>query len=166
MKLNHKPSQNIIIRTLSSDDLFSFIDLWSEGFESDPYAFRTSITKWKQKLEIEIKKDFYSSIRKKNFILGAFFETKLIGMVGIYQYKENFNLWGTLVRRSYRGKCLGNTLIIEAIKNLVSANPQVQNLYLEVFSSAHAARSLYKKLGFREIETKDTGEIIAVKSLR
>lgn len=163
---NQKSSQDITFRTLSPTDIFDFIDLWNEAFVSDPYAFRTSIEKWKQKPESEIEKDFYSSIRKRSFILGAFFEKKLVGMVGIHHYKDNFTLWGTFVRSSHRKRNIGHDLIALSIENLVSSNPTVRDLYLEVFSVAHAARSMYKKAGFREIETKKTGEILAVKKLR
>lgn len=163
---NENEPQNFTMRALLPGDLSRFIDLWNEAFASDPYAFRTSIQKWKQKPEIEIRKDFYASIRKKNFILGAFSETKLVGMVGVYQHKDNFSLWGTFVRASCRGKNIGHDLIILAIEKLRSADPMAQKLYLEVFSSAQAARSMYKKIGFREIETKNSGEILAVKSLR
>lgn len=163
---NQKASQKLVIRALANNDLFSFIDLWNEAFESDPYAFRTSLKKWKQKQEVEIERDFLLSIRKKNFILGAFLETKLVGMVGISHHKDNFTLWGTFVRSSCRGKNIGHDLIVLAIEKLVSVNPTVQHLYLEVFSSAQAARSMYKQMGFREIETKSTGEILAVKNVR
>lgn len=161
-----KLPQGITIAKLLSGDLPRYVDLWNEAFESDPYAFRTSISKWKEKPENEIEKDFYSSIRNKNFILGAFCEDQLIGMVGMYSHKSNFTLWGTFVRSAFRGQNVGEQLIVTAIQKLHLFNPEVRELYLEVRSGAKAARSLYAKLGFREMKSKPTGEIIAVKKLR
>lgn len=165
MSLN-PPTDEIIIRALAPEDLPDFVDLWDEAFFSDPYAFRTSSKNWKQKPKLEVKKSFYASIRKQNFILGAFCGTQLIGMVGIYHHKGNFTLWGTFVRQAYRGKKVGYNLITQAIEKLVCGQIKAQNLYLEVFSAARAARSMYAKIGFREVESKTTGEILAVKNLR
>lgn len=161
-----KKLEGVAIAKLLSGDLTHYIDLWNEAFVSDPYAFRTSITKWKEKPEIEIEKEFYASIRNKNFVLGAFFENQLIGMVGIFHHKSDYTLWGTFVRSAFRGKNIGQELITAAIKKLHLSNPEVRDLYLEVRSGAKTARALYAKLGFREMRNKPTGEIIAVKRLR
>lgn len=154
------------LRILNSGDIAQFINLWDEAFSTDQYAFRTTKDKWDQKSLIEKKKNFEHSILKPNFILGAFSQSALIGMVGISQKESDFMLWGTFVSSTFRGENIGYSLVKKAIVYLILSNPNVDHLYLEVFSSAQAARSLYKKLGFIENETRLTGEIIATKTLR
>ncbi|MGZ3771113.1 MAG: GNAT family N-acetyltransferase [Bdellovibrio sp.] len=163
---NNKEIENgIIIRDLFPQDLGQFRDLWTEAFTSDPYAFRTTPEKWQQKTEKQISKDFYSSIHKQNFILGAFYGSRLVGMVGIYTYKSQLSLWGTFVRPDFRGKKISEKLIRAAIEKLLLKKSVSKEIYLEVFSAAKSARALYKKIGFKEIEIKPTGEIVARLSL-
>ncbi len=89
----------------------------------------------------------------------------MIGMVGIRQQKTNFMLWGTFVRTSFRGRNIGNDLVEKAVEKISLSHREIQQISLEVFSSAQAARALYKKLGFIETESRSTGEIVLIKSL-
>lgn len=153
-------------RSLAPGDVSQFIDLWDEAFSTDPYAFRTTKDKWSQKPTSEKEKNFESSILDPNFILGAFCHSVLVGMVGIRQQEADFMVWGTFVHSSFRGGNVGHSLVEKAIEKISSSHPDVHHLHLEVFSSAQAARSLYKKLGFIETESRTTGEIIAVRPFR
>ena len=153
-------------KLLTIADVGQFLGLWDEAFSSDPYAFRTTKDRWAQKPINEKVKNFENSILHPNFILGAFYESELIGMVGIRRQEVDFMLWGTFVRSTFRNDNIGFSLVEGVIEKLNLSLLETTNLYLEVFTSALAARSLYNKLGFVELESKSTGEIVAVRSFR
>lgn len=97
---------------------------------------------------------FYPVAVRKGTIIGALamthFTNKKNGLPGWW-------LWGVLVRGPYRGLGIGEALVRNALKVAEERGATEVNLF--VFEKARAARRLYEKIGFREIEAKELEEI-------
>ncbi len=67
------------------------------------------------------------------------------------RWKEEGNVaMGLAVSRAHRGKGLGEKLLRETIR-LAKRRFKPKNVYLRVFSDNKVAKSLYRKVGFRDI---------------
>jgi [ribosomal protein S18]-alanine N-acetyltransferase len=87
----------------------------------------------------------------------------LVGSIGVFYHKHAGLAVGMFVRASYRGRGIGKALLERTFT--WARQRGVAALSLHVFPHNHAARALYRKTGFREIErferdvTRRTGEV-------
>jgi ribosomal protein S18 acetylase RimI-like enzyme len=87
-------------------------------------------------------------------VLGAFEESELVGMLGLVRESRRkvahrAFLWGMFVAPQARDRGTGQRLIEAAIERLRAA--KVEQVHLEVATTAESARRLYRKMGFAVI---------------
>ena len=73
----------------------------------------------------------------------------VLGYAGLWAAADEAHLTNIAVRTSYRGRGIGELLLISAIEFAVERNAQV--ITLEVRPSSTEARALYSKYGFTEV---------------
>ncbi|MDP8220788.1 MAG: GNAT family N-acetyltransferase [Candidatus Stygibacter frigidus] len=116
------------IRKLSINDYDSFRSLRQCHLETDPQSVSTSAKDWRsaprEKIEALL---IYNGMRTDDFILGAFSDEKLLGMIGFKRetrkpstmHKGMF--WGFFVRPERRNKGIGKALVEKWIFRLTGA---------------------------------------------
>ena len=91
--------------------------------------------------------------KKDWFILGAFENDKLIGMVGFFRYEQvktqhKGMIWGMFVHPDFQGKGIGADLMYDAIQRAVNMNGL--DIILIGYTEGNAAtQKLYEKVGFK-----------------
>lgn len=80
--------------------------------------------------------------------LVAEWEEEIIGYCGVWIVLDEANITNVAVHSAYRGKRVGENLMVHAIE--MSAVYGAKTMSLEVRVSNKVAQSLYKKLGFEE----------------
>lgn len=80
--------------------------------------------------------------------LVALQQDKVIGYAGMWLVLDEAHITNVAVHPEYRGKKLGEALMIKTMRQAVLLG--AVRMTLEVRPSNHAARELYKKLGFKE----------------
>ena len=86
-----------------------------------------------------------------NVVLGAFDESRLIGMVSMGWLGVNATLFGLFVIPNYRRRQVAKTLI-KAL-SFEAAKVSCRNLKLEVLQQNAAAIALYESMGFLRTST-------------
>ncbi len=77
-------------------------------------------------------------------------DDKLVGALNVFEHRYAGLVIGMLVRAQYRRRGIGRALIDRV--DAWAREHAVKELHLHVFPHNEAARSLYLKAGFREIE--------------
>jgi ribosomal-protein-alanine N-acetyltransferase len=72
----------------------------------------------------------------------------IVGFLGVWYMVEEAHIVSIGVRREYRGRGIGELLLIAAIEQAMKRRARVATLEVRVSNSV--ARNLYKKYGFRE----------------
>lgn len=71
---------------------------------------------------------------------------EIIASIRIEKERQNYALYGFVVRADYRGQGLGRKILTQILQQLMKE--QAQEIYLEVESTNAAAYHLYQSLGF------------------
>lgn len=100
--------------------------------------------------------NFKTILKNDNtFLLGAFDENKLVGILTLIIYQiptgKNGRIEDVVVDESYRGKKIGEQLSLMAINKGKELN--LNKMFLTSNPSRIAANSLYQKIGFRHGKT-------------
>lgn len=104
-----------------------------------------------------------------NFVLGAFADGQLVGMVGFFRSpdektRHTGRVWGVYVKREHRGKGVGKALMEELVRR-ARPQPALEQINLAVADGQAPARTLYLQLGFeiygREPRALKVGEVYA-----
>ena len=138
----------IKIKKLSADRWKDYRDLRLEALKSDPIAFGKS---YEEEITLS-KKEWEKRIKNALF---ALLNDKPIGMI-VYiidnqqKTKHVANIFGTYVKKEYRGQDIGKKLIESAIL-LIKKNKNVIKIKIAVNPEQKAALKLYKKYGFKPI---------------
>lgn len=97
----------------------------------------------------------YSRFQLKgdDFVLGAFVEDALVGVVtfrreGRLKVRHKGQVFGMFVAEEARGKGIGRALV-QGLIDEVRGLDGVEQINLDVFTTATAARALYLSLGFK-----------------
>jgi len=135
----------INVKQLPPDRWKDYRSLRLEALRSDPLAFGSSYEEEEGLAEDEWK-------RRINNALFALSKDKPVGMiVYVVNHKiktQHFaNIFGTYVKKEYRGKGIGKKLIESAIDN-IQENVNVSKIELTVNPEQKAAVRLYEKCGF------------------
>lgn len=143
-------------RILTVSDIEDFIHLRAEGLQFSPEAFGESYNEFKKRTLNDYKSAFPQS--ENNFIVGAFENGKLVGVVGYYQknaekMKHKGSIWGMYVTPNNRGKGIGRRLLEYAIEK-AKLFEDILQIELAVISTNESARKLYESIGFESFGTE------------
>ncbi|EFM12493.1 GCN5-related N-acetyltransferase [Paenibacillus curdlanolyticus YK9] len=139
-----------MIRQLLHTDVEDYWKLRLAALQGFPEAFGASYEEVKDNSIAAVRERI--GITEENFILGAFQEGQLIGMVGFrrehqVKVKHKGILWGMYVKQDFQGRGIGKELVQE----LISRAKQLQGLEqinLMVADHNDRAIALYHTIGF------------------
>jgi RimJ/RimL family protein N-acetyltransferase len=139
------------IRFLTPDDAPEYSRLRLEMLETDPQAFSSSAEEHRS-LSMDELRYRMGSVEEDQFIVGAFEEGRLSGVVGFHREKglktrHKGRIWGVYIAPEKRGHGLARDMI-EMVLQRASAIPGLEQILLSVAATQTAAFHLYQSLGF------------------
>ncbi len=140
------------IRPLNVKDAGIYRTIRLEAVQDSPLAFAESAAEAREK-SFDDYVNYLDAHARGDFVLGAFDDEKLIGVVGFYRtahrnHLHKGTLWGMYVRPVYRRRGVGAALILAAVES-ARRTSGVRRINLSVNASNAAAKHLYEKTGFR-----------------
>ena len=141
------------IRILKPNDARKYWDLRLRMLREEPNAFGASYEEALETSFEEIAQRFQDRwTTEENFIVGAFADDQLVGVVGFYRQdglksRHKGTIWGMYVAPEARGQGIGRTLLSEAIAHAKMLSG-LEQIGLSVVTEKRAARNLYRSLGF------------------
>jgi len=134
------------VRRLSGADAAAFQALRLEALAGHPAAFAAAYDEEADQslAEVALRLDHSA-------VFGAFAGGALAGSAGVAiparaKKRHKGDLWGVYVREDARGQGLGRRLVEAVIEH---ARGQLEQLHATVTIGNHAARQLYRRLGFQ-----------------
>jgi L-amino acid N-acyltransferase YncA len=133
------------VRRLGPEDAAAFQALRLEGLAHHPCAFAAS----HDEEAGQSLADVVARLERQP-VFGAFADGALLGIAGFAvpgpaKKRHKGLLWGVYVREAARGRGLGRSLVVQVIEH---ARAHVVQLHAAVVTTNHAARRLYRTLGF------------------
>lgn len=154
-----------MIRPLVPDDADDFYRLRGHALKTDPEAFQTTLEEFQQTSRPEIEKRFRGTLADpKAFILGAFADDKMVGMMGLQQYSRSRIqhkgfIWGVYIAPDYRQRGLGGEILDFALRMArgMAGLEQVQVTYV---ANNDAAGQLYQSRRFVQFGHEQAAMIV------
>lgn len=137
------------IRALEPGDWEAYNALREEALNEVPTAFGATNTE-----EVAYRKARFEAMEGHpcNFILGAFAEGSMLGMIGFVRWEKvkirhKAAIWGMYVRSAAQRQGIGRQLM-EAALEKAKRQEGLRQIHLEVNAANVAALRLYEALGF------------------
>ena len=144
-----------MVRQLGEADAASYHELRLRGLREHPEAFTSSHEEERGKpLEWARSRLFAASTAAPHdFVLGAFADGKLVGIVGMSiepraKIRHKGHVFGMYVAPEHAGRGLGRKLLAACIAR-AEGIAGVEQLQLTITASNARAKSFYEKAGFR-----------------
>jgi ribosomal protein S18 acetylase RimI-like enzyme len=141
------------VRKLTGDDAPSYRELRLRALREHPDAFTSSFEEDRLK-PIEWSRQRLSPRPEAphDFVLGAFADGKLVGILGMFveqrmKVRHIGEVFGMYIAPEYAGRGLGRLLVDACIARARAAG--LERLRLTVTESNARAKSLYERAGFR-----------------
>lgn len=139
------------LRLLTPADAAAFRDIRLRALQEEPTAFTSSTEEFSHQTLDKIGARFRSD-PAESFMLGAFQNRSLVGMVGFYRetalkQRHKGSIISLYVAPEARGQGLGHALMRDAIRRVRDIE-SVERLLLGVMVTQTAARQLYESLDF------------------
>jgi RimJ/RimL family protein N-acetyltransferase len=139
-------------RRLGEAEVEALWKLRLHALETQPEAFGESAEEHRQ-TSIESYASRLRSGGDENFVIGAFVDSELVGMVGFYRElrlkrRHRGGIWGMFVAPSNRSRGIGRALLDEALRRAATI-PGLRCVHLSVAATQASARRLYSNAGFR-----------------
>lgn len=141
------------IRDIKAEDAEAYRQLRLFALKESPIAFGSDYEQEMARPLSHTLERIQSTENSDAFILGAFVESHLLGVVGMYvpeatKMRHIGTIWGMYTHPEQRGKGLGRALMLAAIEH-ANAIPYILQLRLTVVSKNVSAIGLYEACGFR-----------------
>jgi RimJ/RimL family protein N-acetyltransferase len=153
---NHK---ECVLRSPNICDAENLLEYLKQASEETDYMIRypEEVT-----MTIAEEEKFIKLLRqsKKDLMISAFIDDKLVGNAGLSPIRDNIKLqhrasFGIAIKKEAWGLSLGKILLEEVLEYAKKAD--FEQVELEVVSENHKAISLYEKFGFKKYGTRENG---------
>jgi len=139
------------IRILTKSDTGVFLSLRLEGLEREPKAFLESVEEHRARPR-EVTEARLAASAGDNFVLGAFQQGRLVGIVGFLRServktRHKAHIWGMYVTESARGQGVGRALL-KTLLQRARKLPGLDRITLSVAADGDPAKRLYASFGF------------------
>lgn len=142
-----------MIRPLIPDDFELFYNIRLQALQTDPEAFTSTAADWQQRPRPDIEKRFRQSTTSPDqFILGAFVDDEIAGMLGFQRFagpkiRHKGFIWGVFLAPEARGQGLGREMLEFALR-MAKGMTDLEIVQISVMAQNIAARTLYESSGF------------------
>jgi len=141
------------VRILGESDAEAFHQMRRERLDQDPHAFAESPSE-AAAISLESVRARLRQSSGENFVVGAFSpEGALVAMAGFarsprLKSRHKGTIWGVYARSAVRGQGVGRA-VLTALIDRARREPGLEQIHLTVSVGQHAAKALYKSLGFQ-----------------
>lgn len=151
----------ITIRELTPDDAEQFRELRRMALQLSEDGFVNALEDWDNKPMPEVRQMLREELDSTNdFILGAFEDETLIGMIGFFRPSKPMlgqkgHIWGAFLLPEWRSQGVGGKLLDELIRR-AERIPGLHQLQLTCINRNKNVISLYRSRGFRIFATEQS----------
>lgn len=144
-------TEQFFLRELSPDDAEEFFQLRLKGLKEEPDAFTSSYEESSAEEISAVRARLVSN--QNSYVIGAFDSQRMIGVTGLYRYKEGSKvahkavLWGVYLLPEYRGKGVAKK-VLRAVLEKARTLPGIELVHLGVNPANQPVVKLYESVGF------------------